>query len=82
MRDKQVTSLKTGGKKKTQKMVVAISTQCFFIMLQNKISVADPKHMVDYIEWYITHMAYYIKYMYMHIYAHLFKLFKFYNIIK
>lgn len=51
-------------------------------MSQNKISVADCDHMVDYIEWYITHMVYYIKYTYMHILCKFFKLFKFYNIIK
>lgn len=42
-----------------------------FILSQNKISVADPEHMLDYIEWYITHMVYYIKYMCIHIYVHI-----------
>lgn len=51
-------------------------------MSQNNISVADPEHMVDYIEWYITHMVYCIKHTYARLCTHLFKLFKFYNITK
>lgn len=46
-------------------------------MSQNKISVADHEHMVGYIEWYITSMVHYIKYIYAHLfmYTHLPKLY-------